>query len=222
MTQNILIILVHVAAILAGIYIYCRHSLRMKWSTQKRITSTLTEEYERRHALLLRTAKVISCSVPKSTVVSLRKDMDALVEKSAELTKQIAVANEEVLTAELRLRDLEEIERELDNSNFEAARELEELRSKEAEISGRNVELRTELKGALGRLDELLKELRNAHEVVEKLNMTKIELVRIEGSIDWYENEVNDINTQYSILKNAYDALDIEYAQLYEKQGDAG
>ena len=36
-----------------------------------------------------------------------------------------------------------------------------------------------------------------------------------------FQSEIPDINQKYVALKRAYDALDIEYAQLYEKQSQA-
>ena len=53
---------------------------------------------------------------------------------------------------------------------------------------------------------------------VEQLNKSKTELVEVEKNISFYEIEITKINKQYVTLKRAYDALDIEYAQLYEKR----
>lgn len=148
----------------------------------------------------------------KGRAYTLAEDLKT-EENRAELTKS------ELAAQENRLRELDEIERELEISNFEAAKELAELRAEEERIADRNLELRKELNDSLGKIDRLLVELKHSKEAVEKLNRTKSELVAAEEKIDWFEREITEINGKYAMMKNSYDALDIEYAQLYEKQG---
>ncbi len=136
-------------------------------------------------------------------------------QKRAELTQS------ELLAQENRLRELDEIEKELEISNYEAAKELAELRAEEEKIAERNLKMRQELNDSLGKLDRLLVELQHSKEAVERLNHTKSELIAVEEKIDWFEREITEVNGKYAMMKNSYDALDIEYAQLYEKQSDS-
>ena len=55
-------------------------------------------------------------------------------------------------------------------------------------------------------------------EAVSKLKKAQEELKLPGEQVEWYTNEISIVNHKYIELKRAYDALDIEYAQLYEKQ----
>jgi hypothetical protein len=55
-----------------------------------------------------------------------------------------------------------------------------------------------------------------------QLEAIKTDLLRTEQKTDELLMQIEAGNEQYFILKQVYDALDIEYAQLYEKFADAG
>ena len=50
-----------------------------------------------------------------------------------------------------------------------------------------------------------------------QINAAKTETIESQKKIQFYEQEIAVVNKKYMELKRAYDALDIEYAQLYEK-----
>lgn len=180
----------------------------------------LEEEVRKKKALLRRLAKNSVRLVTVERLQSLKEKSEKLEEDLRTEQGRLSITQTELNTIDVRLCELEEIERELENSSFEAAQELEHLRSFEKEISERNLALREQLESALSKVDLLLDELTHSTEAIEQLTRAKSQMIEVESKIAWYETEISEINHKYSVLKRAYDALDIEYAQLYEKQAD--
>lgn len=129
-----------------------------------------------------------------------------------------AVAEAELDALDVRLRELEELRRELEVSNMDAIKEVEMLRTQERDISNQNEAINEQLKSSVEQIDILLDVLHANVDAVAQLNKTRNEMIQTEKSIAYYEEEIAKINQQYVGLKRAYDALDIEYAQLYEKR----
>jgi chromosome segregation ATPase len=158
---------------------------------------------------------------PAGALEALEAKLDPAEESVAVERGKNAIAQAELETAQLRLRELEEVARELEASKAEAAQELEMLRSEEQQIAERNAGLKAELDRSLAQLDRLLTELTFSHDAVDYLTTAKGEISEGQQKIEWYSEQISVLNTQYMSLKKAYDALDIEYAQLYEKQSAA-
>ena len=78
--------------------------------------------------------------------------------------------------------------------------------------------LRQRVNNSVEMLEQLLVELSSSQSAVEKLTNAKTELLNTESKIDYYAEGISQLNSQYIELKKGYDALDIEYAQLYERQ----
>lgn len=178
----------------------------------------LIKEIETKKELLKRMGVASLGLIQAQGVVALRQQQSLIRDQIASEEQSAVILNTENATLDGRLRELEEAERELEISSFEAAKELAELRSEEDRIAHRNMKMRQELTDSLGKIDTLLSQLQHSREAVDRLSKAKSELVNMEEKIDWYEQEIIEINGRYGALKNAYDALDIEYAQLYEKQ----
>lgn len=140
---------------------------------------------------------------------------------SSEKGKQ-AIAEAEIEALDIRLRELEELRRELEVSNMDAIKEVEMLKAQERDMSNKNLGIQDQLKSSLDQIDILIDMLQNNAKALEQLNKSKTELVEVEKNITFYEQEITKINKQYVTLKRAYDALDIEYAQLYEKRQQQG
>jgi chromosome segregation ATPase len=135
---------------------------------------------------------------------------------------KITITEAELEAVERRLRDLEELKRELEVSNMEASKELELLRTQQRDIAAENDRLRQQLHSSLEKLDVLLLELSNSQKMVDRLTGTKSEILQIEQKSEHYAEQIAMVNNKYVELKQAYDALDIEYAQLYERHQSAG
>lgn len=156
--------------------------------------------------------------VGKDEVSEMKKKVVEADNKLQTERGRVAITKAELASVEQRLCELEELERELENSAFEASQELSQLRGEEDEIRRLNEQLEAELNQSLDKLDSLLSEVSQNRELADALNATRTEMVESQRQLEWYQSEVKEINQKYLTLKKSYDALDIEYAQLYEKQ----
>lgn len=118
---------------------------------------------------------------------------------------------------EVRLRDLEEIGRELEASSTETREELKIHQRKEGELRSRNDALRNQIADSLTKMEALIAEIEMTAQMQEQVAIMKSELLRSEEKIQTMLNEIQQSNEQYFNLKKRYDALDVEYAQLYQQ-----
>jgi len=142
---------------------------------------------------------------------------DALKAERGRLT----ITQTELETVEGRLCELEEIERELEASNTETKEEMKILAKKEADLKAKNEALKNQIAASVSQMGQVLTELTLTTAQQEHVDRMKSELVRTEEKIESLVVELKQMNDQYVTLKMRYDALDIEYAQLYEKFSDA-
>lgn len=162
-------------------------------------------------------AKLDSLSDLKRKVREFKSGREALKAERGRIT----ITQAELETVEARLRDLEEIERELEASNLETQQESNILKKKEKELTEKNEKLKKQLHESNTQMTNLMNNLEMSAQVREKLNAMQTELLKTEDKISSLLTQVEESNTQYIQLKVRYDALDIEYAQLYEKFADA-
>ena len=137
---------------------------------------------------------------------------------------RIMITQAELETVESRLRELEEIERELEASGIETQQELNILKKKHDELNEKNNHLKEQLNFSLQQLNQLLGEVEMTSQMAEEIDKMRIGVVNTQEKISLLLMQIENGNDQYFILKKRYDALDIEYAQLYEKfsEGESG
>ena len=137
---------------------------------------------------------------------------------------RIMITQAELETVESRLRELEEIERELEASGIETKQELSILKKKHEELSEKNEHLKEQLNFSLEQLQQLMAEVEMSSQIAEEIDKMRINVVGTQEKIGILLIQIEQGNDQYFILKKRYDALDIEYAQLYEKfsESDGG
>lgn len=133
---------------------------------------------------------------------------------------RVTITEAELDALETRLREMEEIERELQASSVEYTREVDMLKTQESGLAERALDLRKQLDRSLGELDRLLVQIGDSVVAKEKITEAKTQVLQIQDKVEWYRQEFANVNEKYLLLKKAYDALDIEYAQLYEKQNE--
>lgn len=153
-------------------------------------------------------------------VGALRKILDEvqLVQESLKAERgRIMITQAELETVEARLRELEEIEREYEASGLETKQELTILQKKQEELAGKNKALRDQIAMNNDQLGKLMGDLQLSAQSIEQLQRMQSELVRTQEKIDTLLVQIEQGNDQYFNFKRRYDALDIEYAQLYEK-----
>jgi len=153
-------------------------------------------------------------------IVDIRSNQEALKAERG----RIMITQAELETVESRLRELEEIERELEASGMETKQELTLLKKKHDELNGRNENLKEQINASMQQIDELKTEIQSNARLAEQVNRMKIQIVNTEEKISVLLLQIEQGNDQYFTFKKRYDALDIEYAQLYEKfsEADAG
>lgn len=130
---------------------------------------------------------------------------------------RVTITQAELEAIENRLRELEEISRELEASTTETKEELKILQRKESELKTKNDGLRTQIANSTAKMDALMAEIEMTAKMQDRVAVMKAELFRAEEQSQTLLNEIQRSNEQYFILKRRYDALDVEYAQLYQQ-----
>ena len=217
MLWSVLIILTFLSG--AGLTVFLLYSkVRARKLLLDKNGSVLEKEKKTKAEILQNLSQSVLGLSTVESIDNVRAELAALEESIRSEKGRLSITQAELEAVETRLRELEEIERELENSSLETSQELEMLRSQQREIEVRNQSLRQELEGSLFQLNLLLDQLAGSAESVTKLNVAKAELTNGEQRVKQIEEQIANVNLQYAALKRAYDALDIEYAQLYEKQ----
>lgn len=179
--------------------------------------NVLRSECTSKEAVLKELAEIALGLALPGEAESLKGKLVELEERLRAEQGRLTITQAEVEAVDSRLRELEEVERELEASSIEAAKEVEMLRSQSRDIENRNEALKQQLKLSFDQIDILLGQLGSSQAAKDQLNEMKTAMVDTQERIEYYTEQIQDINERYGKLKSAYDALDIEYAQLYEK-----
>jgi chromosome segregation ATPase len=146
--------------------------------------------------------------------------------EAKEIIKQergrVTITQAELETVENRLRELDEVEREIQASGIETKEELRILNKKEKDLRSKNDALKTRIQDAFEKLNSISSQIESNSQLLAQIEAIKNDLLRTEQKSDELLMQIEAGNEQYFILKQVYDALDIEYAQLYEKFADSG
>lgn len=181
------------------------------------LIASLSGENEERRSLLDQIRASVENLVPLQEVRRLVGEIIVVQEALRAERGRTTISQAELETVEGRLRELEEIERELEASGIETQEELKILQKKERELKGKNEALQTQIKDSLSKLEALLGEVEFSSQVQEQIASMRAELLRTEQQIETLVVQMEEGNEQYFSMKKRYDALDIEYAQLYER-----
>jgi chromosome segregation ATPase len=130
---------------------------------------------------------------------------------------RVTITQAELEALEVRMRELEEIGRELEASQTETKEELKILRRKEDDMRTKNDSLRGQINDSLAKMDVLIAEIEMTAQMQNQVAVMKSELLKSEEKIQTMLNQIQESNEQYFNLKRRYDALDVEYAQLYQQ-----
>lgn len=134
---------------------------------------------------------------------------------------RVTITQAELETVETRLKELEEIERELESNGIETEEEVKILTKKEQDLAAKNAALKEQIKASSEKIDLLLNDLEDNAVAQEQVLNIKTALVNSEMKAEEMVVQIELGNDHYFELKRRYDALDIEYAQLYEKFSEA-
>jgi chromosome segregation ATPase len=213
-----IVILLVIALVEAGLFVGLVYFLISKRKgALVGVVDEAREHVQEREALLQRVegfcAEMVESSELKAKVQALRLAKEALKTERGRIT----ITQAERETVEGRLRELEEIERELEASGIETKEELNILQKKEKELKSKNDALKTQISSSVAKIDEILAKVELSAVMQEQVQAMKSQMVQTEQKIDILLLQIEQGNEQYFILKRRYDALDIEYAQLFEK-----
>ncbi|MEY4668884.1 MAG: hypothetical protein RL518_1583 [Pseudomonadota bacterium] len=130
---------------------------------------------------------------------------------------RVIIAQAELESVEVRLRELDEVNRELEASALETKEELKMLQKREGDLKTKNEELRVQIADSTTKLEALMSEIEMSIQMQEQVKVMQADLLKSEQQVETLMNEIEKGNEQYFIAKRRYDALDVEYAQLYQQ-----
>ena len=183
--------------------------------------SNLTSHIETQKQLIAKIESIYDSMVTLDEVKALVQQWKSVGGELKSLQSRRAVSDAELETVEARLRELEEIERELEASGIETKEELRILQRKESELRDKNEELKDKIAETTADLEKLVQEVEMSTQLQEQIFAMKTELEEIHVKSENLLVQIEEGNAQYFTLKQRYDALDIEYAQLYERLCEA-
>jgi chromosome segregation ATPase len=205
--------LIEALVLSAGVFLFLS---RMKGGSAE-IVGVLTKETEERRNIVAQIRECVGKLVPLDEVRRIVGEIFIVQESLRAERGRTTISQAELETVEGRLRELEEIERELEASGIETQEELKILQKKERDLRTKNDNLKTQIADALAKLEALLGEVNFSAQVQEQVANMKSELLRTEQQIETLVVQIEEATEQYFSMKKRYDALDIEYAQLYER-----
>jgi chromosome segregation ATPase len=182
-----------------------------------KVLAVLSDHVEEHQKLKSKMETIYGSMVNLQVARDKVKELGALQESLKVERGRITITQAELETVENRLRELEEIERELQASALETKEELKILEKKERELTNKNDNLKREIEESLREFDQLMEEIEMSAQMQEQVQLMKTDLLKTQAQIDTLMLQIEEGNDQYLVLKKRYDALDIEYAQLYEK-----
>lgn len=181
----------------------------------------LTDELKVRSDLLTQIQGIYSQMVGWEDLRERAKEINVLRDALKLERGRVTITQAELETVEARLRELDEIDREIQASGLETKEELRILNKKEKDLSSKNETLKAQIQESLAKIEQLISEVEMSAQMLAHVDAMKTELIQTEQRIDSLLLQIEGGNEQYFVLKHTYDALDIEYAQLYEKFSEA-
>jgi len=177
----------------------------------------LKTEFASKQALCKEFEKLYAEMIDVKQLGSAAKELTSLIESLKTERGRITLTQAELETVENRLRELEEIERELDASNIETEEETRILNKRHEDLGKKHRSFKKMIGECMQRAEEQMMEVELEPELKEKTEVIAVELDESQKKIEEMLSQIQKSTSQYTVLKKRYDALDIEYAQLYEK-----
>lgn len=182
----------------------------------------LQKAVEERTVLLDKVRSLSSELVTSDEIGEKGKILNAMRLASESESARFAILQAEIEAVEIRLRELEEIERELQAGTADAVAEFKGIEKQLGEIDAKGEIVIASLAKIQALMGELQAELAQQPEIqssADSVVKTASETNVIAGHLLVF---LRDAAAGYHKLKLRYDALDIEYAQLFEKMQQGG
>lgn len=155
--------------------------------------------------------------VPVVEVSPLLRELSTLDQDLKNKNVKFSLALSELEAVEFRLQELEEIRREIEASATEIKDELRALQEREEELRSRRQELEVMLRASAEKMSTIATELAMSSEMQIQIERMQGELVLTQEQCGRLLGQIEKGNEQCMAMKQRYNALDIEYALLYEK-----
>ena len=202
-------------ALLVGGFVFLR--ARAASAGRERLYKAVLDEVEQKRELWEEVRQLSQKMADPKELASSVKNFTVARESLKAERGRVTIAEAELDMIEVRLRELEETHRELDASRTETKEELRILERKEGELRLKNDQLRTQISEANVKIETIMREIELSAQMHEEVVNLQADLLRSEEQVETLLNEIQRGNEQYFILKRRYDALDVEYAQLYQQ-----
>lgn len=204
--------------ILAGVVGFKLHKAATQVVATRSVAATyLREEVALKRSLAERITSIQEEFVDPQELVSKVRDFLRARDSLKAERGRVTITQAELETIEVRLRELDEINRELEASGLEAKEELRILEAKRSELTEKNQRLKDKIVDSLSKIESVIVEIELSAVMQEQIAKARAELLRTEEQIETLMTQIQVANEQYFTLKKRYDALDIEYAQLFER-----
>ncbi len=209
------IVIAIVQSALVGIFLFRRTMLAGKEA--RSANQAIKDELALKQELWTR---IESVSAEMADPVEYEK-ISADASKAREALKaergRVIIIQAELESVEVRLRELDEVNRELEASALETKEELKIFQKRESELKTKNEELRVQIADSTTKMEALMSEIEMSVQMQEQVKIMRADLLKSEEQVETLMNEIQKGNEQYFIFKRRYDALDVEYAQLYQQ-----
>ncbi|MBX7138231.1 MAG: hypothetical protein K1X83_09620 [Oligoflexia bacterium] len=192
-------------------------SVAKRKNAMRSAVTELEDELKKRQELKAAVDGLLAEMVDQSALLKVAEEVQSIHESLKAERGRIMITQAELETVESRLRELEEIEREFEASGLETKQELQILQKKREELAQKNNTLKEQIDMNSAQLDQILGEIQMTAQQQAQIQGMKTEIIRTQERIEQLLMQIEQGNEQYAIAKRRYDALDIEYAQLYEK-----
>jgi chromosome segregation ATPase len=179
--------------------------------------ANLENELQQKQGFKNRIEQLYQEMVDLTTLRELNKELRVFEDSLRAERGRFTITQAELETVEARLRELGEIERELEASGLETQEEMKILQKKQEDLRNKNQNLKKRIADSVQKINVLMGEIELSTVAQEQMAAMQTELLQTERKVDVLIVQIEEGNEQYFILKKRYDALDIEYAQLYEK-----
>jgi uncharacterized protein (DUF3084 family) len=216
MLKAIILLIVALAntAVFASIIFY---KLRKRSSSIDEVKSYFDKKAAERELLKNEIDKTIENLIPAEQLLDAVRDLKDNQNSLKTEKGRVSISRTELEIIENRLRELEEIERELAASNIEIKEEQKIIDKQNDESKGKTEAIEKKVDEFLNGIETtitLFKDHSNIQDLTNNVCMKmELTLTKIAEVLTY----INTGNSQFLKLKQRYNALDIEYAHLYEK-----
>lgn len=215
--MNAFLVIVVALAEVAGLGFLLKMRLGQGSRSAVAETGRLTAALDERNELAAEYQAILEGMIEAPELQAKEQEFTAARELLKSERGRNTITQAELETVESRLRELEEIERELEASGIETKEELKILKKKEKDLLQKNDSLKQQIEASTAKLQQLFQEIELSAQMQEQVMSMQTDLIQTQTQIDTLLLQIEQCNEHYFSFKRRYDALDIEYAQLYEK-----